>query len=324
VATPAPGATNDAATPPGEPPPPAIVCSVLIGFVSRREAARILDVLAALREQSPPVAHEVIVADRLHNAVSKRFEREFPEVRLLAFPPHTSLPALRTAALLAARGRYAVVTEDHCIPAPNWLAAIVTAFADGASDVAAVGGAVVNGLPQRWLDRATFQCEYGNYLPPRATGPDTDLPGMNVAYVRQRLLALDRALLRAGFWETTAHPALLRQGARFVFADEIRLVHCKHFGLMEFIAQRYLYSRHYAGSRFAPTAWLKRSAAVALSPLLPVLLLWRFHRGALRRRRYWTEFLSLAPLLALFAVIWAAGEMAGYASGPGDALSKLE
>jgi len=304
--------------------PPGIVCSVLIGRVSKREAVRILDTLSALREQQPAVGHEVIVADRLNDAVSRQIECDFPEVRLLAFPPDTSLPALRTAALVAARGRYAVVTEDHCVPARDWLAQIVSAFAREEADVVAVGGSVVNGLAQRWLDRATFQCEYGSYLPPRKSGLDPDLPGMNVAYLRQRLLALDRNALLAGFWETTVHPALLRQSARLVFADDVRVAHCKHFGLTEFLEQRFLYSRYYAGSRFGQVAWARRAAALLLSPLLPILLLWRFQRGALRRRRYWDEFIALAPLLTLFALVWAIGEMAGYALGPGDALARLE
>jgi hypothetical protein len=316
-------AASASATAPGE-ASPEIVCSVLIGRVSKLEAARIVDTLIALREQSPAVGHEVIVADRLDDTVSRRIERDFPDVRLLRFPPETSLPALRTEALVAARGRYTVVTEDHCVPARDWLAQIVSAFAREEADVVAVGGTVVNGLAQRWLDRATFQCEYGNYLPPRKSGPDTDLPGMNVAYVRQRLLALDRKALVGGFWETTIHPALLRQHARLVFANGVRVAHCKHFGLTEFLEQRFLYSRYYAGNRFGQVAWARRVAALLFSPLLPILLLWRFQRSALRRCRYWDEFISLAPLLTLFALVWAIGEMAGYTLGPGDALARLE
>src|SRR2546423_1883550 len=103
-----------------------ILCSVLIGRVSKLESARIVDTLTALREQSPAGAHEVIVADRLNDAVSRQIEREFPDVRLLAFPPEASLPALRTAALMIASGRFAIVTEDHCIPERDWLARIVS------------------------------------------------------------------------------------------------------------------------------------------------------------------------------------------------------
>jgi hypothetical protein len=109
-----------------------------------------------------------------------------------------------------------------------------------------------------------------------------------------------------------------------VFADDVRVAHCKHFGLMEFMGQRFLYSRYYAGNRFGRVAWARRVAALVLSPLLPVLLLWRFQRSALRHRRYWDEFISLAPLLALFALVWTIGEVAGYALGPGDALARLE
>jgi glycosyltransferase involved in cell wall biosynthesis len=300
-----------------------VICSVLIGRVSRLEARRILDTLSALRDQAPAVAHEIIVADRLNDDVSREIAREFPQVRLLAFPPHATLPELRTAALDAARGRYALVTEDHCVPAADWLARIANVFArqEGA---AAVGGTVVNGLTRRWLDRATFQCEYGGYLPPRASGPDADLPGMNVAYDRQRLLEMDRSALVGGFWETTVHPVLLGQGLRLVFDNDVRVAHCKHFGLGEFLSQRFLYSRYYAGNRFGPHGWPQRIAALLLSSLLPVLVLWRFLRLALRHRRWWEEFVSLAPLLVLFALVWTVGEMAGYAMGAGDALARLE
>lgn len=301
-----------------------VICSVLIALVSRRETHRVLELLAALGMQEPAVAHEVIIADRLNNDASLRVAEQFPQVRRIACAPETSLPGLRTAALEEARGRLVIVTEDHCVPRANWLSEIVQTFARAPSDVAAIGGAVVNGLPTRWLDRATFVCEYGKYEPPCEEGPSKDVPGMNIAYVRQQLLAFDRRLLTSGFWETTVHPVLLQRGWRLLSSNAIQVEHRKHFGLMEFLHQRFLYSRYYAGRRFEFAAWGKRLAACALSPLLPPLLLWRFHRQAVRRPGYVRNFVAIAPLLTLFALVWCAGETMGYASGPGDALRKLE
>ncbi len=301
-----------------------IICSVLVGRVSTREGARIFELLEAMRRQQPGCAHEIIVADRLNNSVSARIAADFPEVTLIACPSETTLPALRSAALARARGIYVAVTEDHCVPADDWIAEIVATLRHAAADVAAVGGSVVNGLPGRWLDRATFLCEYGKYAPPVVDGPSDDLPGMNVAYVRAHLAALDPGLLRLGFWEAGAHAALRQRGLSFVSSGRIRVTHTKRIGFLEFVQQRFWYSRHFAGNRFASKSVARRAVALALTPALPLVLLWRFHRAALRRPAYAREFCAALPLLVVFTLVWAIGEIAGYAFGPGDSLRKLE
>jgi hypothetical protein len=301
-----------------------IVCSVLVGRVSAREGARIFELLSAMRRQRPAVRHEIIVADRLNNEVSARIAADFPEVTLIPCANETTLPALRAAALASAQGTYAIVTEDHCVPADDWLAEIVATFRRAPSDVAAVGGSVANGLRDRWIDRATFQCEYGKYVPPVADGPSDDLPGMNVGYLREHLGTIDPALLRTGFWESGVHSALRRRGSTFLSSSRIRLTHKKHLGLLEFVQQRFWYSRHFAGNRFPANSVARRALAFALTPVLPFILLWRFHRAALGRSGYFGDFVALLPLLAIFALVWAIGEMVGYALGPGDALRKLE
>src|SRR6476620_4073492 len=79
--------------------PSPIVCSVLVGRVSKREGARILDLLSAMRRQNPAIRHEIIVADRLNNEVSARIAANFPEVTLIPCTGETALPGLRAAAL---------------------------------------------------------------------------------------------------------------------------------------------------------------------------------------------------------------------------------
>ena len=301
-----------------------LLCSVLVGRVSTREGARIFELLAAMRRQQPGGAHEIIIADRLTDGVSARIAADFPEVARIVCPGETTLPALRATALARARGRYVVVTEDHCVPADDWIAQIVATFRQAPAGVAAVGGSVTNGLPERWLDRATFQCEYGNYAPPVADGTCDEVPGMNVAYVREHLVTVAPNLLQEGFWEAGVHAALRGRGLSFLSSSRIRVAHKKQIGFVEFIRQRFWYSRHFAGNRFPGKAFARRAFAFALTPALPLLLAWRFHRAALRRSAYAREFVAALPLLAIFAVVWALGEMAGYAFGPGDALRKLE
>lgn len=301
-----------------------VVCSVLVGRVSTREEARIFEFLSAMRRQRPALRHEVIVADRLNNDMSARIAADFPEITLIPCANDATLPALRAIALKSARGTYVIVTEDHCVPADDWLAEIVAIFRGAASDVVAVGGSVANGLRERWIDRATFQCEYGKYVPPVGDGPTDDLPGMNVGYLREHLQTMDAAVLQSGFWESDVHAALRRRGLTFQSSNRIRVTHKKHLGFREFVQQRFWYSRHFAGNRFRENSVARRAFAFALTPVLPFVLLWRFHSAAARRSGYISEFGALLPLLTIFALVWAIGEMVGYAFGPGDALRNLE
>jgi hypothetical protein len=210
------------------------------------------------------------------------------------------------------------------VPPSDWLASFSAAFAAAPPGTAAVGGCVENGVTDRPLDWATFLCEYSFFLPPVTEGIATVLPGMNVAYRRSVLAEVDDEQLRNGFWETTVHPLLLRQGRRLYSSNRIRLFHCKRFSLRLFCQQRYVYSRYYAALRFGRNQRLRRCAAFLLTPLLPGLLLWRMVRECRRKQLPAGTLVSSIPALGVFVIIWALGEMAGYALGSGAALARIE
>ncbi|MFZ5610035.1 MAG: glycosyltransferase [Pseudomonadota bacterium] len=298
--------------------------SMIIGLVSTEDGERILETLDALRQQHGQRTYEVILADRRNDAVSERIAQAYPEARLIGCAAQTSLPVLRTLALDQARGTYVVVTEDHCVPAPDWLEALDEAFRGAPEDVVAVGGCVENGVTERGLDWATFLCEYAGALAPVAEGRTHALPGMNVAYRRAALAAFDRALLTKGFWETTLHPEMLRRGLRFHSTNKIVMNHCKRFSFKLFAVQRFLYSRYYAGIRFAPRQYPWRAIACLLSVLLPFVLFYRIAGHLRQKRRHYRAWLSALPTLIPFLIIWSIGEMAGYLLGPGDALARIE
>lgn len=300
------------------------VFSILIGLVSTEDSDRIIETLNVLRKQIGSHVYEVIIGDRRHDAISRRISDEYPEVLRILCPPHMSLPELRTLALDRAAGRYIIVTEDHCVPSENWLESMYDAFAESAEDVVAVGGCVENGVYDTPLDWATFLCEYSYFLDPVEEGDTTVLPGMNVAYKREIFADLDRELLTSGFWETTVHPVLLDKGFKFHSTNKIRLYHCKKFSFGLFARQRYIYSRYYAGLRFGKGELLKRFVAFGATVLLPPLLLIRSRKQIRRKNRHAREYRSAMPILLLFYIIWAYGEMAGYLLGTGDALARIE
>jgi hypothetical protein len=67
----------------------------------------------------------------------------------------------------------------------------------------------------------------------------------------------------------------------------------------------------------------RRAFLAARSLALPVVLFLRISRRVAARRPYRRKLASALPLLALFAVVWAAGELVGYVAGPGHSLSKV-
>lgn len=298
--------------------------SILIGRVSSEDTDRILETLAMLRAQERAPPYEVVIVDRRNDRVSDVIRSHHPEVRLILCPPETSLPEMRTIALEHASGDYVVVTEDHCVPSANWLAKILETFRNAPPATVAVGGCLENGICDTAFDWATFFCEYSAFMAPIQSGPATTLPGVNITYRRSALAKLDRCVLTSGFWESTAHRLLNPSGQAFFLNNDISIVHKKRFSRSEFIRQRYLYSRYYAGLRSCNEPLIRRWMMCALNIALPPILLFRIVKNVITRRAKYGELFSALPDLTFFTLIWAGGEMVGYLRGPGDSLSKIE
>ncbi|MEQ9643559.1 MAG: glycosyltransferase [Alphaproteobacteria bacterium] len=303
---------------------PQVDFSIIVGLVSTEDSDRILETLEALRGQRGSPSYEVVIGDRRQAEVSRMIAECYPEVQLIACEAGTTLPQLRTAALDAATGRYIVVTEDHCVPSDNWLQSMQNALASAPPDVVAVGGCVENGVTGRALDWATFFCEYSNALAPVPEGETDTLPGMNVVYRYDALANVDRQRLEQGFWETTVHGHLLETGKRFQSSNDIVLYHCKKFSFRLFMRQRFVYSRYFAGLRFARHEVAKRMVATVFSVALPGLLLLRIVRNVRSKNRLQWELLKALPALSVFVVVWGFGEMVGYVAGQGGALAEIE
>jgi glycosyltransferase involved in cell wall biosynthesis len=298
--------------------------SILIGLVSTQDRERIFDVLNAIENQSGKLSYEVIIVDRCQDMISDAIDKDFPAVKRFTCSRDTSLPVMRTEALSKANGQYIVVTEDHCVPAANWLENISRAFTEAPAETVAVGGCVNNGVAGSAFDRATYFCEYGAFAEPVVEGVTSNLPGMNIAYRHRALKEFGTGALERGFWETTIHPELLKKGYLFYSSNNVRITHSKKFSFGLFARQRFLYSRYYADMRYPPNQVLVRASAAFVTIALPVLLLLRALRSILSKPALRTGYFSSVPVLLLFYVVWAWGEMVGYLAGSDDALRQLE
>ena len=275
--------------------------------------------LAALERQRAEVTLEVLVADRLGAAVTNRVRDRFPWVRVLSAPLSTTIPELRAQAFEAATGEAVAVIEDHVLVPPGWARAMLARLALG-EDV--VGGAVENAATEKLVDWAAFLCEYSQLIPPLPVGPVPGITGNNTIY-RRSVLRRHAAAWRAGRWENYLHDAFKAEGVVLHQRPEIVVGHKKHYTVWEYLSQRYLYARSYAGARVAGQGVAKKLVYGGAAFLLPPLLFVRVVRTLWGKGRHRTELMRSLPLLALFTSSWGVGEIIGYWFGPGDALAKV-
>ena len=274
--------------------------------------------LAALAAQDLDRPLEILVADRVGDAVRGPLRTRFPEARLLTAAPGTTIPALRAMAFAAARADVVGVIEDHVLVPTDWARRMLALQAQGEQ---VVGGSVRNAATERLVDRAAFLCEYHEGLSP-AAGPSAGVTGNNVTY-RRSLLETHRAAWTAERWENHLHDALRRDGVVLHAHPDITVNHEMHYTVGNYLEQRYLYSRSWAGMRLAGAPVGRRLVMGLLAFALPPVVLLRIVRRARAVPAYRSAVWPALPLLALFTVAWALGEVVGSWFGGGDALARV-
>jgi hypothetical protein len=234
-------------------------------------------------------------------------------VRILLATGPAGVPQLRRDAVLATRGEWIVITEDHCTFPEDWLRNIVEECQRRSGTVC--GGTVANGRDTRagW---AQYFSRYAAFLPTRACGPARGLPGNNACYPRH--LIFDRLpMIEEGFWEAEFNDGLGREGIHFELLPGTGVTQNQQRGTWEYVPLRYRHGRCYGARRVAALKATKRIELLCLSPTLPALLFLRIVRSVFTNRFQRTNFLLSAPLILLYVMAWSAGEVTGYLAGAG-------
>jgi GT2 family glycosyltransferase len=278
------------------------------------------DCLKALKKQQGGIRAETIVVCCCKDETPDHIRTHFPAVKLIQPGERKGIPELRTIGVAEASGEIIVITEDHCLGAPNWFQEISRAHESGYD---AIGGAVENGSVDRLTDWAVYLCEYSGVMPPIPDAEVEGIAGNNAAYKRELLDRVDSDILK-NYWEYFIQAEMRKLGARFLSVPSILVYHKKEFGFFYFLAQRFHYSRSFAGMRRSRVTFFKKILYALSSPFLPFLLTIRIARDVLRKRRYLKELLLTSPLLLTFMVSYTVGELVGYVFGGGDSLLKVE
>ena len=296
--------------------PITVVVPTVRGFADARPA------LERLVPQVRAAGGEIIVVDGSQSPQPKEAtlsELGGAQIRWVSLPG-TSVFQQRQAAYRSARGEIVAVTEDHCLADEQWVARILAAH-ERHPDAGAIGGAVVNGTDRKAVDWAAFFLTQGPFMPPLANGEADRISGpANVSYKRRVIQRLsgDEQLGLIDFLEL---PAALA-GEKLAADDSIRVRHHQSQGFWGTSLAEFDNGRTIAGYRRRKMDrgdWLR----IAASPLLPVYRSVRAWRIASRKQRPPGVLARSAPAHVWLQYCAMAGEVLGYAGGPGDSPKRL-
>src|SRR5262249_15374241 len=162
---------------------------------------------------------------------------------------------------------------------------------------------------------AIFLAEYIHVTPPLPDGlldraAACRIPGGNVIYKRS---ALQKASMADHMWELDYHAALYNTGASFYRDSTIAIEYGHPPTIREYVAERFALSRGFAARQAADLPAFHRWILAGSRLALPAVVIARTAAAMLRKRVYIGRFFVTLPWTALFSLVQAAGEIAGFA-----------
>lgn len=246
--------------------------------------------------------------------------KSFLQHRVVEVGAISSTARARVAGALASSAPIVAFAEDHAYPAPGWAEALVKRHRE---DWAAVGPVMTNANPRSITSWANLLIEYAQWLDPTEGGPREHLPGHNCSYKREILLEYGERLEAMLDAESILHWDLLRRGHRLYLEPKARTFHQNFSVQFPSLTLRFNGGRLFASSRARCWPLWRRAIFTCAAPLIPAVRCLRITRELFRPGRPRHLLPRLLPALILGLVFDGAGEMAGYAFGPGGAMAKL-
>ena len=289
---------------------PAPRMSVVVA--SNNARASIRECLAALAGHDRGDEVDILVVDNSRDGTAEIVKDDFPDVRLIVAPPALLIPELWGLGIRETRGKIAAITTAHCVPARDWVSAMLDAHAGTA---AAVGGAIESAESSGLVDWAVYFCRYSQYMLPFEREFVREIAGDNAAYKREHIDRCSQAW-RNGFWEPAVHAELRKAGLQLLLTPSVVVSHKRSFGLWGFVSQRFWHGMQFGRERASRLPWPRRAVYIALSPAIPLVYLIRIARRVFGKRRHGAKLVLSLPVLMLFLLSWSCGELLGYLRGP--------
>ena len=273
----------------------------------------VLRCLKALEGISETKTTEVIVVDNSRDGTSETIAQRFPQIRLIRAPKQKLIPHLWELGIRQASGDIVAITTGDFVPEKDWVEQILKAH-EG-THYSGIGGAIENEPGSGIVSRAIYFCRYSAYMLPLEKSRVKDFAADNASYKRS-VLQRYGAMRRHGFWESAIHAQMTRDGLELLLTPNIVVCHHKSFSFLGFMKQRFLHGRRYGADRAKDFSTIRRQLYILVSPLIPIVFLWRITRQVIAKKRNIAEYLSAVPVMFLFLLGWSAGELIGYLSTP--------
>ncbi|MDX1394427.1 MAG: glycosyltransferase [Gemmatimonadota bacterium] len=282
--------------------------TVTVAIVAICGAPHLRRCLAALDAQDGAPAFDILVVYDPHLEDLQALAGERSDVRFVSNVGQRTPLELASRAVGEASGELVLLTEDHCVPAPSWVSAMVAAQAE---DRAVVGGAVEPLEGTTTADWAFYLVDYYRYMPPVGAGPSPTLTVCNASYRADRLRVIESTWSEI-FHETAINDELASRFGMLWLEPSARVGMRRHVRFRDALYERYAFGRLFGCTRlsFLP-AW-RRFYYVVLAPALPAILFSRMWRASSRSRETRRRFRRAAAHVAALVVAWSWGEWLGY------------
>jgi hypothetical protein len=278
-------------------------------------------VLESLAPQAEALGAEIIVADGHGRGLPD--EHGFGHIRVVR-RPGASVYQLRALAFAESRADVVAVTEDHCVVAADWCEQVLRAHR-AYPRAAAIGGIVYNGASDSLWDWANFLISNGPLLPPLPVGERDDIAGQaNLSYKRW---ALPSSVPPHGYEEPEHKRALRAAGHTLVTDDRMVTFHVQSLGRLGSCLVHYHNARASTGFASLHFTRAQRLAHAVRRLLLPVRVAVDstriVARTVVRKPAYRRVAVLAWPLVTLMLCFHVAGELVGYARGPGSSPGRV-
>jgi len=168
-----------------------VVVAIVSDTTGPADATHLAQCLEAFSNQLGDVPVELIVPHLEEVRGLEDVKQRFPHVNFLPVTGLSRASAggrehhdiLRAHGLLAARGEYVTLVEDHAKPDPMYCANILSAHL---KNDAVIGGAIENSV-DRPINWAVYFCDFGKYQNPVPEGDSPFASDANVSYRRSML-----------------------------------------------------------------------------------------------------------------------------------------
>ena len=292
---------------------PLLSAVVVIGDC-RERSQRCVD---ALYQQTAAHKMEIVIVDLGAEAHTTIKTQGKITTTMIQLSRDVSWAAARKAGIERTLGSIIAFIEDHAVPESDWACSVIEAHQ---GPWAAVGYAFTNANPDTYISRASLIADYALWMDPLPSGPAGHLPGNNVSYKRDILLALGDRLGEDLGVDFNIHEALKKLGYKLYLEGRALVAHENYDTLGALLQANHHYCRLLAADRTTSGSWspLKRIVYGVGTPIgAPVIKSLRLLKSLKGRLRVLKPILVSSPIL-LLTYIWSAiGESLGYLIGRG-------